>query len=158
MRNLASVLLLTPCTFAQVLHTSHAETDRFLQCARVTFQKPVYTTLLGPWFDAAVKCSPDRGEIIRELQERKIPAFENDSAILLFPPDMQPDIAITDRYGHKAQWHKFAIVDQVGSFGDTLPAGSRHLSKVEQDQISRAIFDQALPPPLVPASPKSITT
>src|SRR5208337_2196296 len=116
-RKLVWLLLLTPCALAQVQHTSRAETDRFLLCARATFHKAVYMTVLGPWFDTSMKCSPDREEIVRELQERKIPAFENASAILLLPPDMRPDIGITDRYGHKVAWRKFKINVQVGNFG-----------------------------------------
>ncbi|MGO9085659.1 MAG: hypothetical protein ACLQBK_10560 [Candidatus Sulfotelmatobacter sp.] len=148
-RKLVWLLLLTPCALAQVQHTSQAETDRFLLCARATFHKAVFMTVLGPWFDAFMRCSPDRDEIVRELQERKIPAFENASAILLLPPEMRPDIGITDRYGHKVTWHKFKINVQVGNFGDTLPQGSRPLRKDEQDQIAKVILEQALPPPLV---------
>ena len=149
-RTLAWLLLLTPCAPAQARHTSKAETDRFLLCARSTFQKPVYVTVVGPWFDAAIKCSPDRDEMIRELQERKIPAFENDSAILLLPPNVRPDIGITDRYGHKVTWHKFKIDVHVGNFGDTLPPGSHPLREDERNQIAKVILDQALTPPLVP--------
>jgi len=144
-------LLFVPLASAQVQHTTKAETDRFLLCARAAFQKPVYTTIHGPWFDADMSCSSEREEIIRELQDRKIPAFENDSAILLLPSGMRPDIGITDRYGHKVTWHKFEINVHVGSFGDTLPQGSRPLRKDERDRVAKAILDQALPPPLVPA-------
>jgi len=148
---LAWLFFLTPCALAQVQHASKAETDRFLLCARGTFQKPVYATIDGPWFDAAMKCSPDRDEIIRELQERKIPAFESDSAILLLPPETRPDIGITDRYGHRVKWHKFEVNIQVGNLEEPLPAGSRPLTKDEQNRIAKVILEQALTPPLVPA-------
>ena len=147
---IACWFLLAPCALAQVLHTSKAETDRFLLCVRAGFQKPVYTTIHGPWFDADMKCPPDRDEVIRELQEEKIPTFESDSAVLLLPPNLRPDIGITDRYGHQVKWHKFEIKVQVGNF-ETLPAGSRPLRKEEQDQVVKVILDQALTPPLVPA-------
>jgi len=144
-------LFIAQAALAQVQHTSQAETDRFLLCARSTFHKPVYMTVVGPWFDAAMKCSSDRDEVIRELQEREIPAFESDSAILLLPPEMRPDIGITDRDGHQVKWHKFAVDIHVGNLKEPLSPGSRPLTKDEQNRIAKVILEQALTPPLVPA-------
>lgn len=42
------LLILSQGTAAQVRHTSKGETDRFLLCSRSLFQKPVYTTVVGP--------------------------------------------------------------------------------------------------------------
>ena len=148
---LLCLFLLAPFTLAQMHHTSAAETDRFLLCARSTFQRPVYMTVLGPWFDAAMKCSSDREEIVRELQEREITVFENDSAVLLLPPRLRPDIGITDRSGHQVKWNGFEVKVDVSDFGDALPMGSRRFSKDEQNQIAKVILEQALTPPLVPA-------
>jgi len=141
------LFILSQGTLAQVQHTSKAETDRFLLCARSTFQKPVYMTVVGPWFDAAMKCSSDREEVLHELEERKIAVFENESAILLVPPRIRPDIG--PRYS-SIGWHKFDIKFHVMIFDDPLPPGSRALSNEEQDQIAKVILGQALVPPLVP--------
>ncbi len=137
---LVCLFILSQGTAAQVRHTSKAETDRFLLCARSTFQKPVYATVIGPWFDAAMRCSADRAEVLRELEERKIAVFENESAILLLPPRIRPDI----------KWQKFDVKLRVMIFDNPIPPGSRALSKQEQDQIAKVILDQALVPPLVP--------
>jgi hypothetical protein len=134
------LFILAQGTAAQVRHTSKAETDRFLLCARSTFQKPVYTTVVGPWFDAAMKCSSDRSESLHELEERKIAVFENESAILLVPPRIRADL----------KWQKFDVKLQVMNFDNPIPPGSRALTKEEQDQISKVILEQALVPPLVP--------
>ncbi len=134
------LVILSQGTLAQVQHTSKAETDRFLLCARSTFQKPVYMTVLGPWFDAAMKCSSDRQEVLHELEERQVAVFENESAILLVPPRIRPDI----------KWQKFDIKFHVINFDDPVPPGSRALSKQEQDQIAKVVLEQALVPPLVP--------
>jgi hypothetical protein len=134
------LLILSQGTAAQVRHTSKGETDRFLLCSRSLFQKPVYTTVVGPWFDAAMKCSADRAEVLHELEERKIAVFENQSAILLLPPRIRPDI----------RWQKFDVKLHVMNFDDPVPPGSRALSKEEQDQIAKVILEQALVPPLVP--------
>jgi hypothetical protein len=134
------LFILAQGTAAQVRHTSKAETDRFLLCARSTFRKPVYTTVVGPWFDAAMKCSSDRSESLHELEERKIAVFENESAILLLPPRIRADL----------KWQKFDVKLQVMNFDNPIPPGSRALTKEEQDQISKVILEQALVPPLVP--------
>jgi hypothetical protein len=137
---LAWLFILLQGTVAQVRHTSKAETDRFLLCARSTFQKPVYMTVVGPWFDAAIKCSSDRSEVLHELENRKIAVFENESAILLVPPRIRSDI----------KWQKFDVKLHVMIFDNPIPPGSRALSKEEQDQIAKVILEQALVPPLVP--------
>ncbi len=98
-----------------------------------------------------MKCSPDRGQIIRELQDRKIPALESDSAILLLPPEMRPDIGITDRYGHRVKWHKFEVNVHVGNLAEPRLPGSRPLAEDERNRIAKVILEQALTPPLVPA-------
>jgi hypothetical protein len=134
------LFILSQGTLAQVQHTSKAETDRFLLCARSTFQKPIYMTVIGPWFDAAMKCSSDRKEVLHELEERQVAVFENESAILLVPPRIRPDI----------KWQKFDIKFHVMNFDDPVPPGSRALSKEEQDQIAKVVLEQALAPPLVP--------
>jgi len=144
-------LFLLQSAVAQVQHMSRAETDRFLLCARSTFQKPLYTTNFGPWFDAGMKCASDREELLRELREREITVSENDSAVLLLPPRLRPDIGIGDRQGRQVKWHKFEVETHAMTLGDVLPPGSRVLSKQEQDQIAKVIVDQALPVPLVPA-------
>lgn len=92
-RCLVWLFILSQATLAQVKHTSKAETDRFLLCARSRFQKPVYMTVVGPWFDAAMKCSSDLEEVLHELQERNIAVFENDAAVLLVPERIRPDSA-----------------------------------------------------------------
>jgi hypothetical protein len=132
--------ILAQGTMAEVQHTSKAETDRFLLCARSTFQKPVYMTVIGPWFDAAMKCSSDRKEVLHEMEERQVAVFENESAILLIPPRIRTDI----------KWQKFDLQFHVMNFDDPVPPGSRALSKEEQDQIAKVIVEQALAPPLVP--------
>lgn len=134
------LLVLSQGTLAEVMHTSKAETDRFLLCARSTFQKPVYMTVIGPWFDTAMRCSSDRQEVLRELEELQVTVFENESAILLVPPRIRPDI----------KWQKFDIKFHVMNFDDPVPPGSRALSKQEQDQIAKVVLEQALVPPLVP--------
>jgi hypothetical protein len=140
LRFLLGLLVISQGVLAQVQHTSKAETDRFLLCARSTFQKPVYMTVIGPWFDAAMNCSSDRQEVLHELEERQVTVFENQSAILLVPPRIRPDI----------KWQKFDIKFHVMNFDDPVPLGSRALSKEEQDQIAKVMLDQALVPPLVP--------
>jgi hypothetical protein len=134
------LFILSQGAVAQIQHTSKGETDQFLLCSRSLFQKPVYTTVVGPWFDATMKCSSDRAEVLHELEERKITVFENESAILLIPPRIRPDI----------RWQKFDVKLQVMNFDDLVPPGSRALTKEEQGQISKVIFEQALVPPLVP--------
>jgi hypothetical protein len=134
------LFVLSQIAAAQVRHTSKAETDRFLLCARSTFQKPVYMTVIGPWFDTAIQCSSDRAEVLHELEERKIVVLENESAILLIPPRIKPDV----------KWQKFDVKLHVMIFDNPIPPGSRALSKEEQDQIAKVILDQALVPPLVP--------
>jgi hypothetical protein len=146
-RVLVCLLVLTPCTLAQVRHTSKAETDRFLLCARSIFRKPVYMTVDGPWFDAETKCSSDRDQVLHELEERKIAVFENESDILLVPPRISPDLG-PRRW--RISWHKFDIKFHVMIFDDPIPPGSRALSTDEQDQIAKVILDEALVPPLVP--------
>jgi hypothetical protein len=147
MRRVLVWLLCVPCCLAQVQHTSKAETDRFLLCARSIFHKPVYMTVDGPWVDAEMKCSSDRDQVLRELEERKIAVFENESAVLLVPPRIRPDLGSRHwRIG----WHKFDIKFHVMNFDDPIPPGSRALTKEEQDQIAKVILDQALVPPLVP--------
>jgi len=125
---------------AQVQHASKSETDRFLLCARSTFQKPVYMTVIGPWFDAAMRCLSDRKEVLHELEERQVAVFENESAILLVPPRIRPDI----------KWQKFDIKFHVMNFDDPVPPGSRALTKEEQDQIAKVILEQAIVPPVAP--------
>ncbi len=147
MRRLLVWLLCVPCTLGQVQHTSKAQTDRFLLCARSIFRKPVYMTVDGPWFDAEMKCSSDREQVLRELEERKIAVFENESAVLLVPPRIRPDLG-PRRW--RINWHKFDIKFHVMIFDDPIPLGSRALSKEEQDQIAKVILEQALVPPLVP--------
>ncbi len=134
------LFILSQGTVAQLQHTSKAETDRFLLCARSTFQKPVYMTVIGPWFDAAMKCSSDRKEVLHELEERQVAVFENESAILLVPLRLRPNI----------NWQKFDIQFHVMNFDDPVPPGSRALSKEEQDQIAKVVLEQGLVPPLVP--------
>jgi hypothetical protein len=146
-RVLVWLFLWVPCALAQVQHTSKAETDRFLLCARSTFGKPVYMTVDGPWFDAGMKCSSDRDQVLRELEERKIAVFENESGILLVPPRIRPDLG--PRHW-RISWHKFDVRLHVMIFDDPIPTDSRALSKEEQDQIAKVILDQALVPPLVP--------
>jgi hypothetical protein len=147
---LVSVILvigsfLTSSASAQVRHISQAETDRVLLCARHIFGKPVYTTVLGPWFDSSMKCS-NREEVLQELEERQIALFENESAIMLVPPRIRPDIGVRS----KIRWHKFEVNVLVSSFDKPLLAGSRILSKEEQRQVAKVILDEALLPPLVP--------
>jgi hypothetical protein len=131
---------------AQIRHISKAETDRVLLCARATFQKPVYMTLEGPWFDASMRCSSDRSELLQELREKEVGAFENESAVLLLPPGIRPDSLSRD----SIKWHKFSVTTRVSTLEDLTPPGSRMLSKEEQNAIAKVILEEAVLPPLAP--------
>lgn len=129
------LFVLAQAAVAQVHHTSNSETDRFLLCARSAFQKPVYITVMGPWFDAAMRCLSDRKEILHELEERQVAVFENESAILLVPPRLRPDI----------KWQKFDVKLHILNFDDPVPPGSvrsagRSRSRSPKSYLKRRLY------------------
>jgi len=83
--------------------------------------------------------------LLDQLEERKIGVLENNSAVILMPTYMRPELG--DPH-YRIRWHKLNDIDVNVQDYDPAPQGSRPLSASEREEIAGTILRDALTPPL----------
>jgi hypothetical protein len=118
-------------------HVGLTPEDRFVQCARGVFGKPILLDAWSPWPGEAIACPAPRTTLVEALKARGIPAFDAAGWVHLVSTKWFE--APTAR----AEWKQLRVTQTIKEWGK---GGSRSLTHAEQQQIAVAILEHARPP------------